>query len=349
MAGIGGFALIVTESQTKETTTVIVPRGSSVVSIAELLAEKGLISSPILFRIASRFIALNNLKAGEYEVEAGQSIADIVLMMYAGDTIVRQLTLVEGTTSASIAASLRNDITLTGTLEITPQEGSLLPETYNYSFGDSRTDIVNRMQRDMSRFLDEAWKGRDQDIPLKSITDAVILASIIEKETGKADERSRVAGVFYNRLRIPMRLQSDPTVVYAIERERGSLGRLLVHDDLAFASPYNTYASDGLPPAPICNPGKASILAALHPEKHNFLYFMADGAGGHRFAASLEDHNRNINIYRGLTPTPAPATAAPVAAPTPAAAVVPAASPAAPPQSADTATEQGAGGSGKQN
>jgi UPF0755 protein len=173
----------------------------------------------------------------------------------------------------------------------------LLPETYKYSYGDTRAGLIARMQEAMQKRVGEIWAARDETVPLTSPEQMVVLASIVEKETGKADERPRIAGVFYNRLKVNMRLQSDPTVIYALTQGKGELGRALTHDDLSFVSPINTYASDGLPPQPICNPGRAALEAVTHPEHHNYLYFVADGTGGHAFAADLATHNANINRW----------------------------------------------------
>jgi len=193
--------------------------------------------------------------------------------------------------------SLNDDPILTGQIEVMPAEGSLLPETYRYDYGDSRAGLIARMKKAMQDRLNEIWATHDADIPLHSPQEALILASIVEKETGKVEERPRIAGVFYNRLHTNMRLQSDPTVIYAITKGRDTLDRPLTHDDLTFASPINTYTSDGLPPQPICNPGVAALQAVMHPEHHNFLYFVADGTGGHAFAADLATQNQNINHW----------------------------------------------------
>jgi UPF0755 protein len=193
---------------------------------------------------------------------------------------------------------------MAGDIVTLPTEGSLLPETYNYSYGDSRAGIIFRMQKAMQETLNTLWEKRDPALTLKSPQEAVIMASIIEKETGKSDERARVAGVFINRLRQNMRLQSDPTVIYAIIRANGMLDHDLNHNDLAFPSPYNTYMSDGLPPGPICNPGRAALEAALHPEVNDYLYFVADGSGGHVFAHNLVTHNQNVTHWNEVKPKP---------------------------------------------
>jgi UPF0755 protein len=273
--------------------TVIVPHGMSVREIAALLDKNNAVVSPLAFRVATKILGSDSLKAGEYEITAQESIADIVAKMHDGRSVVHMFTAAEGLTSAEIVALMKSNPALAGDV-VMPIDGSLLPETYRYSYGDTRSALVARMQKAMQDALNDLWAKRDMAIPLKSPIEAVVMASIIEKETGKPVERPRIAGVFYNRLRQGMRLQSDPTVIYAIARVKGPMNRDLTHDDLAFPSPYNTYASDGLPPEPICNPGRASLEAALHPEQNDFLYFVADGSGGHAFSRSLNEHNQNV-------------------------------------------------------
>ena len=254
--------------------------------------------------IGAKLSAGDTLKAGEYEFTPHQSIADVILMMHEGHSVVHWFTVAEGLTASEIVNLLRNSPTLTGNLAI-PPEGSLLPETYRTSYGDTRSSVVIRMQRAMQETLSELWQKRDPTLPLKSPEEAIIMASVIEKETGKPIERPRIAGVFYNRLRQNMRLQSDPTVIYAIMQSKGALDHELDHNDLAFQSPYNTYMNDGLPPGPICNPGRAALEAALHPEQNNYLYFVADGTGGHVFAKDLAEHNQNVTKWNALkTKTP---------------------------------------------
>ena len=191
-------------------------------------------------------------------------------------------------------------------IEDIPEEGTLLPETYHYTKNGSRPNIINQMSKAMTEALDILWPQREEGLPFQTKEDAIILASIVEKETGIGLERARVAGVFVNRLRLGMKLQSDPTVIYAITQGRiknegrGPLGRRLLKKDLAIQSPYNTYERTGLPPGPIANPGYASIQAVLHPEAHDFLYFVADGDGGHAFAKTLSEHNRNVSKWRKI-------------------------------------------------
>jgi UPF0755 protein len=278
-------------------TDIVIPYGMRSADIAAQLADKKAVYLAILFRVAAKLAADGSLKAGEYAIPPRASAVAIATMMHDGRSVVRLFTVAEGLTSAEIVHLLDADPVLTGSIDTLPTEGSLLPETYRYIYGDSRASLIARMQKAMQDKLSEAWAGRESGLPLKSPAEAVVLASIVEKETGKPEERPRIAGVFYNRLRDNMRLQSDPTVIYALTQGQPPLQRALTHDDLAFASPVNTYANDGLPSQPICNPGLAALQAVLHPEHHNFLYFVANGSGGHAFAADLATQNQNINRW----------------------------------------------------
>jgi UPF0755 protein len=280
-----------------EEKTVVIPHGASVGTISHQLSEENTIYLATPFHIVARFISRGSLKAGEYAIPARASTMDIITMMHEGRSVVRLFTVAEGLTSAEIVQQLQKDPVLTGEVNPVPLEGSLLPETYRYSYGDSRMSLITRMQKSMQDKLNEVWAAHDSDLLLKSPQEVVILASIVEKETGKVAERPRIAGVFYNRLQHHMRLQSDPTVIYALTGGKMSLNRELEHGDLTFASPINTYANDGLPPQPICNPGRAALEAVVHPEHHDFLYFVADGTGGHAFASTLAAHNDNINKW----------------------------------------------------
>jgi UPF0755 protein len=221
-------------------------------------------------------------------------------MLANGETVARRLTVAEGLTVAEVFQLLADTEALEGDLPPPPEEGSLLPETYFYALGDSRIGLVSRMQDEMRQTLDELWRGRAQNLPLRTKREALILASIVDKETGVADERDKVAAVFINRLRRGMRLQADPTVIYGLTEGGGPLGRELSQRDWAHASAYNTYQIDGLPPGPIGNPGRASIEAVLNPAAVDYLYFVADGSGGHAFARTLEEHNRNVARWRQI-------------------------------------------------
>jgi UPF0755 protein len=279
-----------------EQSPVVIPHGENSAAIGKTLRDAHAVYAGPLFRFAAKIVG-GSLKAGEYAVPARASMVDIALMMHDGKSIVRLFTVPEGLMSSEIVGMLNDEPVLTGTIDTNPAEGSLLPETYRYSYGDTRASLIARMQKGMQEKLNEVWAGHDSDIPLQTPQQAVVMASVVEKETGKPEERPRIAGVFYNRLRLNMRLQSDPTVIYALTGGSKDLDRALTHEDQAFASPINTYASDGLPSQPICNPGLAALQAAVHPEHHNFLYFVADGSGGHAFAADLAAHNENINHW----------------------------------------------------
>lgn len=276
-----------------EAKTILVPHGAGPREVTQLLDDNDAIYCPFIFRVATKLIASNALKAGEYNITAGMSAADILFMIHEGHSYVRMFTVAEGLTSNEVSRLLAAVPVLTGETPPIP-EGSLLPETYRYIHGDTRASVVARMQKSMQETLADLWSRRDPNLPLTSPDEAVVLASIVEKETGKADERSRIAGVFYNRLRHNMRLQSDPTVIYAIMAAKGFMDHDIEHADLSFPSPYNTYLNEGLPPHPICNPGKAALQAVLHPEWNDYLYFVANGTGGHAFANNLADHNENV-------------------------------------------------------
>lgn len=285
--------------------TVVVPRGSGLEAIAETLDRAGVLDEPLLFLYGAKLTGelagdRRPLKAGEYAFAPGVSISGVLEQMRQGKTVVRRLTVPEGLTSVQVMALLDKEEALTGSVEPVPPNGSLLPETYHFTFGDSRASVVARMRQGMDKALAEAWKSRDGDLPVKTPEEAVTLASIVEKETGVASERARVAGVFLNRLEAGMRLQSDPTVIFALTDGTGELGRALTRADWRFESPYNTYVTDGLPPGPIANPGLASLTAVLKPERHDFIYFVADGTGGHAFAKTLAEHNRNVARWRAV-------------------------------------------------
>jgi len=279
-------------------TSVVITHGGGSQAIADELAEAGVISTPWLFLLEIRLTGHPSLQAGEYAFPAAVSMAGILDMMHKGQVVVHKVTIAEGLTVAQVLAELRQAEGLTGHTLETPDEGSLLPQTYFYSLGDSREALVSRMSRGMNETLDELWPKRKQGIQLANKMEALILASVVERETGIAAERPHVAAVFLNRLRLHMRLQSDPTVIYAVSNGEGVLDRGLTRDDLASKSPYNTYTVDGLPAGPICNPGRASIQAVLHPADSDDLYFVADGSGGHVFAKTLADHNKNVAKWR---------------------------------------------------
>lgn len=279
-------------------TTVVIPHGSGSKLIAEQLRESGVITQDWLFLVELRLVGHPNLLAGEYAFPPAASIATIIDMMHRGQVVIRKVTVAEGLTVQQVLAELRQAEGLTGRVMELPEEGSLLPQTYFYSLGDSRDALISRMSHGMDEALDDLWPHRRPGLAIADKIEALTLASIVERETALPAERPHVAAVFLNRLRLHMRLQSDPTVIYAVSNGEGVLDRPLTRDDLVAVNPYNTYSSDGLPPGPICNPGRASIQAVLHPADSDDLYFVADGTGGHVFAKTLADHNRNVAKWR---------------------------------------------------
>lgn len=284
-----------------EDRVVYIPPGSGLTDIVAELHAAGVIDHPLIFRLGTRALgASRRLQAGEYLFPAHVSMREAVALLTSGKTIVHRLTLPEGVMSAEAAALIAAAEPLVGEIGTIPPEGSLLPETYHFSRGDTRSDLIARMQAAQDEVLAELWPTRSDDLPFDTRREAVILASIVEKETGVAEERSLVASVFINRLRKGMRLQSDPTVVYGLTDGEGPLGRALTRADLEIATPYNTYLIDGLPPGPIANPGRASLAAVLSPAESEYLYFVADGSGGHAFAKTLSQHNRNVANWRKI-------------------------------------------------
>ncbi len=279
--------------------TILISNGKSVSGIGHQLRREGVINNPELFMWGFRLFGGNKpLRAGEFAFEPGMSNAEVISHIQFGKTVVHKVTFAEGLTSMEILRVLAGTPNLTGSIQTLPPEGSLLPETYHFSFGDSRSDIIDRMQKAMKKFITEAWSSRTPGLPLKNPAEALILASIIEKETSVEQERSHVAGVFINRLRIGMPLQSDPTVIFGITMGQRPLGRPISKADLRKATAYNTYSIKGLPPGPITNPGSAAILAALNPKNSKDLYFVADGKGGHAFSSSFEEHKKNVLNWR---------------------------------------------------
>lgn len=291
--------LYVSPGPAAEPTRVLIPRGAGSEAIADLLAENGAIASSWAFLAGARWDGnLTRLKAGEYSIPARASAREVAALIASGRVFVRRVTLVEGHTSAQIAAILRGLEGAEGEI-VPPAEGSLLPDTYFYSWGEARARILERAARAQRELLAELWPKRAPDLPLRTQEEALVLASIVERETGHADERARVAAVFVNRLRIGMRLQADPTVAYGVDPS-GPLGRPLSRADLDNRHAWNTYVHAGLPPTPIAHPGRASIEATLNPPKTDELYFVADGDGRHLFARTLAEHNRNVARLREI-------------------------------------------------
>jgi UPF0755 protein len=280
---------------------VNIPRGSGMRDIADTLSREGVIDQPWLF-IGGVLVlkAREDLKAGEYEFEAHSSMRDVVATIVEGKVVAHQVSIPEGLTSEQIVARLLQDDVLAGDIKEIPREGSLLPDTYNYARGVTREQMVGRMQQAEQRLLHEIWEHRAPDLPLRTPEQLVVLASLVEKETGKPEERSRVAAVFVNRLKQKMKLQSDPTIIYGLVGGKGTLGRPIMKNEIEQPTSYNTYIIDGLPPGPIANPGRASLEAAANPARTRELYFVADGTGGHAFAETYEQHQKNVARLRSI-------------------------------------------------
>ena len=283
----------------KEEVAVVVPRGAGLVTIGADLAAAGVISDADTFVLGVRLFAdATALQAGEYAFAPGSSMQEVAALIASGRTVVHRLTVPEGLSSLEVVALLEAAEPLAGEIGEIPPEGALLPETYHFHRGDTREAVLTRMRQSMTEALTEVWDRRSEDLPLQSPEEALVLASIIEKETGVDGERALVAGVFVNRLKKGMPLQSDPTVVFGITEGKAPLGRALTRNDLAQATPYNTYQIGGLPPGPIANPGRAALEAAVQPAETDYFYFVAAGDGGHAFAKTLAEHNRNVAKWR---------------------------------------------------
>ena len=284
-----------------EDKVVNIPRGLGIRDISDLLQREGVIDQPYVFM--GGIIALKargELKYGEYQFSKHASLADVVDTIVEGKVVQHALTIPEGLTSEQIVARLLESDALTGQIKEIPREGTLLPETYRFTRGMTREQIIQRMQQAHRRVLQEVWERRIQDLPVKTPEQLITLASIVEKETGRPDERTRVAAVFVNRLKTKMRLQSDPTIIYGLTGGKGSLGRPILKSEIEQPTPYNTYVIDGLPPGPIANPGRASLEAAANPARTKELYFVADGTGGHVFSDNYAEHQKNVVRLRGI-------------------------------------------------
>lgn len=292
-----------------EEKVVAVPDGVGMKTIARIFWREGVISDPRLFAFATRLTRADRaVRAGEYFIPRHTSMAELLDILRSGRVVLHKLTLPEGLTSMEIVQILEATPGLSGHIETPPQEGTLLPETYYFVRGDDRNEILRRMQRSMTSFLETQWPFRAENLPLANPHEAVILASIVEKETGVNDERAHVAGVYLNRLRQGMLLQADPTVSYGLG-EGMPLNRSLRLSDLRHSTPFNTYLFKGLPPQAIANPGVAAIKAVLDPMPTDDLFFVADGTGGHAFSKSLKEHNRNVAKLRMLQQEKAKQTA----------------------------------------
>src|SRR5271166_2143293 len=324
VVAIGAVAWLMMESgkpgSLAENKVVNIVREDDGGSIADQLERAGVIDSAIWFNLLTLFDGNRAaLKRGEYEFKAGDSLRQVEATVMSGKVVLHPLTIPEGLTSEQVIQRVRDTEFLAGDVKEIPREGSILPETYDFPRGFTRQAVLMRMEKQQAKLVDEIWRRRAPDLPIKSPGEMVTLASIVEKETGKADERPRVAGVFVNRLQKHMRLESDPTIVYGLVFGKGTLGHPITKDELNRPTAYNTYLIDGLPPGPISNPGKASLEAVANPVRSKDLYFVADGTGGHVFAETFDQHLKNVARWRQIekdtkdrlapdvTPQPSPA------------------------------------------
>jgi UPF0755 protein len=277
---------------------VVIPQGASIAKAGDIVEQAGAVSASS-FRNEARFFGSSDpIKPGEYKIEKGMDAGDILALFQSGKTIQRLVMIPEGMPSIMVWDRLMAEKRLTGTVPV-PAEGSILPDSYAFTTGESRAAVVKRMQAAMDRAFDELWKKRSPRSAAKDRNEAITLASIVEKETGVAAERRTVAGVYTNRLGVGMRLQADPTIIYPITKGK-PLGRRILRSEIQAVNGYNTYSMAGLPQGPIANPGKASIAAVLDPEANDYLFFVAKGDGGHIFARTLSEHNANVQKWYAL-------------------------------------------------
>src|SRR6201997_383081 len=331
-----GKQTLETPGPLQEDKVVNIPARAGKRDIADVLQREGVIDvNPWVFIggvLAMK--ASSALKPGEYSFQKSASLRDVIATIVEGKVVQHAVTIPEGLTSEQIVARLTDNDIFTGSVREIPREGTLLPETYKFPRGTTRDQVIQRMQQAQRRVLAEVWEHRSPDLPLKTPEHLVTLASIVEKETGRADERSRVAAVFANRLRQKIKLQSDPTIIYGLVGGKGTLGRAIKRSEIAQPSPYNNYVIAGLPPGPISNPGRASLEATANPARTRDLFFVADGTGGHSFTETYDQHQKNVAKLRSTekqiqNDTVEPADDAPPPAAAPAAADAPTA--AAPP------------------
>jgi UPF0755 protein len=286
----------------QEDKVVNIPARAGMTDIADILQREGVIDNNRWAFIGSVFAlkARADLKPGEYSFQRNASLRDVIGTIVEGKVVQHSVTIPEGLTSEQIVARLTENDIFSGPIREVPREGTLLPETYKFPRGTTRDQVIQRMQQSQKRVLTEIWERRNADVPVKTPEQLVTLASIVEKETGKADERSRVAAVFVNRLRQKMKLQSDPTIIYGLVGGKGTLGRPIKRSEIQQPSPYNTYIVDGLPPGPIANPGRASLEATANPARTRDLFFVADGSGGHAFTETYDQHQKNVAKLRTM-------------------------------------------------
>ncbi len=305
---------------------VNIPPRLGIRDIADLLVREGVIDHPWTFVVSAMLAKTHDdLRFGEYQFPKQASLHDVINTIIDGKVVQHQITIPEGLTSEQIVQRLLETDILSGNIKEIPREGSMLPESYRYPRGASRDQVIQRLQQAQARVVQEVWERRMPDLPLRSPQQLVILASIVEKETGRPDERTRVAAVFVNRLKQRMKLQSDPTIIYGLVGGKGTLGRPILKSEIEQHTPYNTYVIEGLPPGPIANPGRSALEAVANPARTKELYFVADGTGGHAFSETLEQHQRNVARLRALeqglrdgTPPAAAQPAAPTAGSVPA-------------------------------
>jgi UPF0755 protein len=284
----------------QEDKVVNIPARAGKRDIADVLQREGVIDvNPWVFIggvLAMK--ASSDLKPGEYSFQKNASLRDVIATIVEGKVVQHSVTIPEGLTSEQIVERLGENDIFSGSVKEIPREGTLLPETYKFPRGTTRDQVIQRMQQAQKRAVADIWERRSPDLPIKSPEQLVTLASIVEKETGKPDERSRVAAVFVNRLRQKIKLQSDPTIIYGLVGGKGTLGRPIKRSEITQPSPYNTYVIDGLPPGPISNPGRASLEAAANPARTRDLFFVADGTGGHAFTETYDQHQKNVAKLR---------------------------------------------------
>ncbi len=291
--------LIVAEGPLTEVINVVIPKGANTKIVAQELKKSGVIESELLFRLVTRLNSADkNLKAGEYQFMPKVSVLQVMEKIARGEVYYRKITIPEGLTVGQIMYMISNYPGLSGEISLEVKEGELLPETYSFELDAPRDSILLQAKTAMDKIKQVVWDNRAEGLPYKNINDMMTMASIIEKETAVPEERAVVASVFVNRLYKKMRLQTDPSVIYALTEGEFELKRPLRKNDLNVDSPYNTYRNYGLPPHPICNPGVEAMEAAAHPAKTDYLYFVADGEGGHNFAKSLNEHNRNVRKWK---------------------------------------------------
>ncbi len=276
-----------------------ITKGSSIKSIAQDLEKAKIINNALIFRVFSKIKSIDQISYGEFEIQPKLSIIEVLDFLNQKKFVQHKISFFEGITFHEIVEKLNSNEKLTGKILFESQkEGIFLPETYVFFKNQTKEFILQQMQQKMDEFLEKAWNERKENLPLKNKTELLILASIIEKETSIEAERKDISAVFHNRLKQNLPLQADPTIIYAKNHGNNSLSRNLSKSDLQTPSPHNTYLNSGLPPTPICSPGKASILAASNPSDAEFLYFVSNNLGGHNFSKDLKTHNNFVKKYR---------------------------------------------------